>query len=463
MKTGTKTILMLLVSMLPVGIVLAETPVAGVVKREPPQERLLDQMKAPPAWRNYRGIPYEEILVDGMPVDQVQADGIPDEDLKRFKVTPIPKWEAPLPKGRFDPYRKRKYNNHSVNFPKFHWLDEHTLIGEVWRLGDWEAADGELPKVILLDADTGQVKETPYRGEIVCLKADRTLVLSLSKLEGGGRSFQKTSGKLDFSEVRIGKFGDELVPNLPPDQPQIIQLRYARFTRGTCEPEPEHKDFPNGMYLTLYRLWPHGGYVGREDRGDFRLPPGAPLLSRNWVFFDEDKHEIGRWTDECKWVNWPSGQEGIQFLPNLGGYFFHAADRSGQFKMDNQCPYVMVAPGGKIVPLFYTPPLVRKWKGNTVLAVMTAAGPIWGAGRHDSVLPDAFAAANVAWYAMDGFRLVRVLHGEKTRLSPVSPDGCRMLIARAPVGAGKRTGDGEYGYFYRTATIESINFCERGQ
>ena len=187
-----------------------------------------------PSWKNYTGVPYEAIQVDGKPVDQIQADGNPDEDLQRFKVTPIPRWEPPLPKSRikstFDPFILSKKRRPAATF---FWLDNWTLIATVWRLHEWEAADGELPKVILMDADTGKIKETRYRGSIVCVTPER-LVIAESPVDGAGRG--PNIGKVDFSKIRVGKFGEDLVPFLPPDQPQILDIRYPLFVGSTCAP-----------------------------------------------------------------------------------------------------------------------------------------------------------------------------------------------------------------------------------
>ena len=79
-----------------------------------------------------------------------------------------------------------------------------------------------------------------------------------------------------------------------------------------------------------------------------------------------------------------------------------------------------------------------------------------------------FVARRMKWdidsdFSLDGFPLVRVLRGETSRLSSVSPDGCRLLIYKALVGTKEREANGDYGLSYRIASFELINFCERGQ
>lgn len=79
-----------------------------------------------------------------------------------------------------------------------------------------------------------------------------------------------------------------------------------------------------------------------------------------------------------------------------------------------------------------------------------------------------FVARRMKWdidsdFSLDGFPLVRVLRGETSRLSSVSPDGCRLLIYKALVGTKEREINGGYRHFSRVASLELINFCANGQ
>ncbi len=143
----------------------------------------------------------------------------------------------------------------SINLRNEHWLDGRYRIANLIADEQGNYSLDRVKKVVLLDAQTGEVRATPYVGEIACLTVDRFITRTI---EG------RTEPKVTYS----GRYGDALEARqgwLP--EGQIFNEMSCSFVPEASVPQA----LSDGRKRNLWRV------KLREEHGVLLMALGAPL------------------------------------------------------------------------------------------------------------------------------------------------------------------------------------------
>lgn len=97
------------------------------------------------------------------------------------------------------------------------FIDDKRLLLSVRELpAGWKAENGELSKIVIVDTDTGEVKETGYGGALLCVSPQRIIVRNyptpfvgyVTPGDPGLMYFSRDLVRLAYLPVDAGRFPD---------------------------------------------------------------------------------------------------------------------------------------------------------------------------------------------------------------------------------------------------------------
>ena len=325
-----------------------------------------------------------------------------------------------------------------------YWMDERRIISTMREIGQWRAAELELPKIVIFDTATQTLEETPYRGFLECFTPERMVVYPTVVNWGANRSANLWIPASRRHVVLAGKFGDVL-------REEEYPAYEAQFSKFTCKSYNGTKDFPGSDGYRTIPLRAEDGYLGsifgpkNADGQQLTIfGPTGEVYKKIWV---------------------PRGRARIPFEPydayntTTNRYFLPGGEICGDGRKGGAVVYDSVTfnVNGE-VQLHPTPPL----SANMADWCLPSS---WG--RRDT-------AAGIVYWPMIVFDPARDnpsynrgvyihLNGhtyrffkEHVTVAAVSPSGCRVFVKYRPdtnVGAQKA--------FVEKARI--FNVCEEGK
>jgi hypothetical protein len=333
----------------------------------------------------------------------------------RVRLPPPPKELTPEERAQFveatDRFRRwelpplRHRDNTALG-----WIDNRRMLWTVRELpSGWKAADDERSKVVVVDVETGEVAETRYRGDLVCISPQRIV------LHDDPRPYytwlRSEGDKLEHRRrFAAGSFGDDL---------QAIEwVRGAYRSLLDCGLRPLLA-YPGASYLEIPLLAEHGSLtVSLPAPGEVRYvrlvsQSGKELAKR--VLLDDDGSPA-----ELQFIEWA----GLYYWPSASG-----RERS----------LVLVDPKGRFTDR-RTPSLLYEWsRANVGSGVPVAVGPgvIWTFRTREGY----FAKQGVYFETAD--RMLRIEAGMPLFVH-VSPNGCRVFYRRLDVTRWRQVGNPRY-------------------
>lgn len=287
------------------------------------------------------------------------------------------------------------------------WVDNQRIIVSVNSFNGWTAAIDELPKVLLFNVDTGQVEETPYRGEVRCLSPEGNLLLEDKPSRSSkSRKYGDTSPREDY--FFKGQLGQPL----------------TRYLVSSLEKE----------------VWVVNEYTCRHvSNAEGKIPPGNPLRKGdgfiawpdpfNREFFTRLLNEDGKVIyvfkalDKCNRLYLPV------YLPWLNKYFssIKVGDTHGGFCPDGaKYSWLISANGVEIKEL---PPLFQA--ATTFGRGLAGNGDTYWARRGQYITISNYRKATdllggLYWQDEKSGLTKRVLK-QAFGLDILSPNGCRSF------------------------------------
>jgi hypothetical protein len=381
--------------------------------------------------------------------------------------------EAPIPDARFKLLSKENSamkSGRRLIMPDFHWLDAHTAVGSLWRLDNWEAGQQEMPQNWAFDLAAGTRQRLPIDGSMTCARPEH-LVVVRSVVEGAGHSISRVYPQ-DVSNIVVGNLVTGLVPFTESALGKAVDVNHPLHA-NTCLPEADPKEFPkrDGLWYSVLRLGDQA-YLGKNDRGLALLPGGAAMPKSVWAVFNPQRQVVTTWDAPCARSFWPSGhaatwpsiQEDIVPVPHLGAYLVNTTGPNPEGGSD--CPRMLVYPDGRFEPYpLEAPSDLRALTEHFRLVVgITPRGVVWHVGLRKRGAWPGRAGLYLQPMAPGSSRpadqAIPTLMGDIRVLSALSPDGCRLVVARTPEGEFRRHDlTDEAGKERQKASFMHLNFC----
>lgn len=296
------------------------------------------------------------------------------------------------------------------------WMDDVRIITSVRKLGDWQMADGEQPKVVILHTDKDALEETSYRGDISCYSPERMVLVQLPN--AGAHASRGSFGNLSktgtLNSVLTGKFGEALINE------EYIKTRTdsARFNHFDCKPFHAATSPPARDGYLIYPLREGDGTYGSRSILDTQY--GKP----HTVLFDAQGN-IRFPFPEGDGVFIPSFGE-IQYNTTTQRYFISNTDACGDTgKGSARSGYsISFKANGQDYQIHALPPVL--------LSMIDWCVAQWS--KYDTAIGVLYIDSEV--YDTNPFRGLYVHLNGKThrlvnapvRVLSVSPSGCRVSI-----------------------------------
>jgi len=310
------------------------------------------------------------------------------------------------------------------------WLDNRHIVISARQFNGWTADFAELDKVVLLDTDTGELKETPYRGDVKCVVGSGTKPFIAIR--------HSTSPSVAYSPLRVrdssmnreprpwfvGRFGEEL--RTPPwgllDVSGVDGQRCDRYSDQALKILAQVRSDPTVT----------SGYFDPDRWNVLPLKVGDGYFVSNirgeWLLFDDDLRptgvpgEVPRGALQSRTgvtVRAPLARD-LQAVEPEGFYFFGGKWDLGKLP---SATGAVLYPDGRAESARAVPSPVRVWnRANPIRILWSRRGMV----ALVTYLPGAFEFAGV--YVLVAEKPVeRLLHASSGQLM-VSPNGCRLAV-----------------------------------
>jgi len=310
------------------------------------------------------------------------------------------------------------------------WLDNRHIVISARQFNGWTADFVELDKVVLLDTDTGELKETPYRGDVKCVVGSGTkpfIAIRHSTFPSVAYSPLRVRDSSMNREPRpwfVGRFGEEL--RMPPwgllDVSGVDGQRCDRYGDQALKILAQVRSDPTVT----------SGYFDPDRWNVLPLKVGDGYFVSNirgeWLLFDDDLKPRGA-PDEIPQgalqsrtavkIRAPLARD-LQTIEPEGFYFFGGKWDLGELP---SATGAVLYPDGRAESARGVPSPVRVWnRANPIRILWSRRGMV----ALVTYLPGAFEFAGV--YVLVAEKPVeRLLHANAGQLM-VSPDGCRLAV-----------------------------------
>lgn len=292
-----------------------------------------------------------------------------------------------------------------IKFKGLSWFNDNTAIAGLDHFGQWTAKHTELPKVSLLNIDTGTITETPYRGRLICYRPDQILVCPDYLFPCSAKG----------THLLVGKYGEEL-------QSSDTSV-FSGFDKNTCESTPftdsnsiDVINNPKTPKDSKFRaLGKDAGYIGwseapvRTDDFSFR---GKPFGFFNNNFEPYWQGYQGK-CDSTFTIFHPWDKSYL-----MGHEFYQGAWECAQYRV------FLIHPNEKVQEIAL-PSLFEGWLRDHIAGInlaMTKKGLL--------VYPKPDSEINrigLYWVSAQG-KIKRLIANRLVEFLSVAPDGCHVLI-----------------------------------
>ncbi|MFL6626107.1 MAG: hypothetical protein ACJ8G1_06650 [Vitreoscilla sp.] len=159
------------------------------------------------------------------------------------------------------------------------WFDERQVILSLEAPADHHS-DGELNRIVLLNTHTGEVKDTPYRGRLVCFSKERMVIDqglgAIHDVRAGayGETLQNVAGRGDLGVSRVGC-------RQPPVQEHQIKYELQPGDGSLVVDHSQQYIDSNAVPVTFYG--PDGRFVRRIEVPWQAVPHGANFSYLAWA------------------------------------------------------------------------------------------------------------------------------------------------------------------------------------
>ncbi|MFM2204132.1 MAG: hypothetical protein RLZZ605_1096 [Bacteroidota bacterium] len=340
-------------------------------------------------------------------------------------------------KGAANPTKEeRKYFTEELDRFKKHWLrKDFNFQSDLLWLNDkeiafstlsypgWEGSDKDAPRIISLNIDTGEFKDSGYRGELVCLNHKRDLMVRFNPLPEKSLPFEG-------GEWLVGQWGEKLT--------QVERKTEHYIPNYLCKFHPKVNAYKiinsNTAPLEMSRIVPllpeHGNLyeVGLTLQG---TPKKDTVTLSKLVMPDNTKVDLLIGSVSKEYFNYQAWEE---------SYF------------DTRIAYqssITLYPNGTVI--YNKPPkLISFWqreKVATYAAYSTRLGILWAPNNIES------AWQKYGIYLETENKLIKIEEGRVGPNSVTSPNGCRFL-------AYIRRGDQRAKFFVARSGYMVIDLCK---
>ncbi len=275
------------------------------------------------------------------------------------------------------------------------WLDDHHVAVSVRSYPGWVAKANDQPRIISINLDTGEIKDSGYRGNLQCLNHKGDLMISLDPEPARGIRLR------DGLNWYIGTWGKPL---------QEIKWLGDYFV-------PKY----------LCRYVPYGDLIHGSDLHS--LPDDAhrilPLLPEHGVLKESIKFENKKLSYPVEIIK----ADGTLVRLNMDMPFhklfnYQPWDKSYFLTEEIDRSSITVRPSGQVI--HHIPPKIfRFWKSANMfygIGLGTFKGILW------IVISNTKKWRKNGIYLETEKGLLRIDEGEGSRGAVISPNGCRILI-----------------------------------
>ena len=303
------------------------------------------------------------------------------------------------------------------------WLNDKEIAFSTLSYPGWEGSDKDAPRIISLNIDTGEVKDSGYRGELVCLNHKKDLMVRFNPSPEKSLPFEG-------GEWLVGKWGEKLR--------QVERKTEHYIPNYLCQFYPKANSYkiinsnaaPQEMSRIVPLLPEHGNLyeVGFTLQGT----PKKDTVTLSELVMPDDK-KVGLLTSSVskKYFNYQAWDE---------SYF------------DTRVAYqssITLYPSGKVT--YHKPPkLISFWQREAVAtyaAYSTRLGILWAPNN----IQNAWQKYGI--YLETENKLLKIEEGRVSPKSVISPNGCRFL-------AYIRRGDQRAKIFVARSGYMVIDLCK---
>ena len=337
----------------------------------------------------------------------------------------------------------KKLPDVGVEFKGFAWFNDNTAITGLDHYGQWTAAHTELPKISLLNIDTGEIKETVYRGRLICYRPEQMAVCP-HYLFGCSETLKQTRAEKGTTLV-VGKYGEYLQPR---DKPTAVLIN-----KNTCEDQVFDDNNPNvSNNFRLGTLGQDAGYIGYSRSFILAGTGEIKLLDNNYKQYWQTTLFNGcEWTAPIVFHPWDK-----TYL--IGNNFYQSsAQSSGNCATHHRI--LLVHPNQSAQEIL-VPDLFEIWLKQHLAGIniaMTREGMLVyskPAGEPNRL--------GLFWVNKQG-EIKRLIANRLVEFLSVAPDGCHVLIQHHEtnlVMVGMPATDADRRRIVRTFETSVINMCK---
>ena len=303
------------------------------------------------------------------------------------------------------------------------WLNDKEIAFSTLSYPGWEGSNKDAPRIVSLNIDTGEVKDSSYRGELVCLNHKRDLMVRFNPSPEKSLPFEG-------GEWLVGKWGEQLR--------QVERKTEHYIPNYLCQFYPKANSYKiinsNEAPLEMSRIVPllpeHGNLyeVGFTLQG---TPKKDTVTLSELVMPDDEKVGLLTSSVSKEYFNYQAWDE---------SYF------------DTRIAYqssITLYPSGKVT--YHKPPkLISFWQREKVAiyaAYSTRLGILWAPNNIES------AWQKYGIYLETENKLIKIEEGRVGPNSVISPNGCRFL-------AYIRRGDQRAKFFVARSGYMVIDLCK---
>jgi hypothetical protein len=337
--------------------------------------------------------------------DLIRSKGVanPTEEERKYFIEEL---------DRFKKHWLRKDFNYQSDLL---WLNDKEIAFSTLSYPGWEGSDKDGPRIISLNIDTGEVKDSGYRGELVCLNHKRDLMVRFNPSPEKSLPFEG-------GEWLVGQWGEKLTQVERKSEHFISNYLCQFYPLGDTHKTITSYIAPQEMNRTIPLLPEHG------------------MLKETILINNElNKKEI-------KYLNkliTPDRTEILLALGRVSIKYFNYLDWDNSYfdtRLSNDLS-IALYPNGKIK--YYKPPkLIAFWqwaKDATYAAYRTRLGILW--------VPNYITNASSKFGIFLEYenKLIKIEQGRVGASTDISPNGCRVLA-----------------YIKRDDPVEKIQAARRG-
>ncbi len=277
------------------------------------------------------------------------------------------------------------------------WLNDKEIAFSTFSYPGWEGSDKDAPRIISLNIDTGEVKDSGYRGELVCLNHKRDLMVRFNPSPEKSLPFEG-------GEWLVGQWGEKLRQVERKTEHYIPNYLCQFYPLGDIYKNIESYEAPRELNRIIPLLPEHGGI--KET-----IVPVSKNNKQENIILSRLVRPDGK---EIKLLIYRLTNKNFNYLTWDDSYF--------DTRIAN-IPSITIYPNGKIK--YHNPPkLIGFWEWSKVassVSYRSRMGILW------TPTPNSRPWHKHGIYLESENTLIKIEEGQVSSGTLISPNGCRLL------------------------------------